>query len=207
MRNISLKSIENPPQITVSYEGYGRLYGDKTELIGFFKGDFRLPKSSSQKLIANETCEIGDLEVIGGSKIMFIPKNGRKFEPIYRYQYTIKTARFNDLVLSYKLYIQDAKGNQIKMTIHTDERSKIHGKNIITLSENFKPQHEYISDELKILNEAAKLWANADPDDKNTHPTNKQVADWLKVQGFSAISAEQGAVIIRPDWATKGRRK
>lgn len=209
MRNISLKSIENQPQITVSYEGYGRLYCGKeqVELIGFFKGNFRLLKSHSQELITNKTCEIGDLEAISSSRVMFRPKNGRKFEPIYCHPYTLKRYDKSEMVLNRRLHIQDAKGNQIKMTIHADERLTTHGKNTITLSENFKPQHEYISDELKTLNEAAKLWANADPDDKDTHPTNKQVSDWLKARGFSAISAEQGAVIIRPDWATKGRRK
>lgn len=67
--------------------------------------------------------------------------------------------------------------------------------------------HFHLSDDLITLNEAASvLWANADPAQRDTHPTNETVADWLKSKGFSAISAAQGAVIIRPKWAAKGRR-
>ena len=67
-------------------------------------------------------------------------------------------------------------------------------------------QQDYISNNLKILNDAAyKFWSNADPNQKDTHPTNQQVGDWLKEEGFSEASATQGAVIIRPKWAAKGR--
>lgn len=66
---------------------------------------------------------------------------------------------------------------------------------------------EHISNELKVLNQAAfEFWSTADPNDKNTHPTNDEVFNWLKKQGFSNISAKQGAVIIRPEWAASGRR-
>jgi hypothetical protein len=65
----------------------------------------------------------------------------------------------------------------------------------------------HLSEDLIILNEAASVfWLNADPDERDTHPTNEKVADWLKSKGYSAISATQGAVIIRPKWAAKGRR-
>jgi hypothetical protein len=65
----------------------------------------------------------------------------------------------------------------------------------------------HISEELRILIEAAdRFWSNADPDEKDTHPTNKKIEEWLKKQGFSDICAQQGAVIIRPEWGAKGRR-
>jgi len=65
----------------------------------------------------------------------------------------------------------------------------------------------HISKDLILLNRAAKeFWSTADPDDKATHPTNDEVTEWLKQQGMSQNSAEQGATIIRPEWAAKGRR-
>jgi hypothetical protein len=68
-------------------------------------------------------------------------------------------------------------------------------------------QQNPISKDLAILNEASSMfWLNADPEEKDTHPINEKVSDWLKSQGFSDISARQGAVIIRPEWAAKGRR-
>ena len=68
-------------------------------------------------------------------------------------------------------------------------------------------QQNPISKDLAKLNEASSLfWLNADPSDRDTHPTNDNVSDWLKSQGFSEISAKQGASIIRPEWAAKGRR-
>ena len=72
--------------------------------------------------------------------------------------------------------------------------------------EDEQPKH--ISVNLKLLNRAAReFWSTADPDDANTHPINEDVAHWLKSKGFSDISAQQGATIIRPEWATRGRRK
>jgi len=70
-------------------------------------------------------------------------------------------------------------------------------KNISTEAE----QRPHISKDLDILNIAATMfWLNADPTERDTHPTNKKVADWLKSQGYSDISATQGA------GAAKGRR-
>ncbi len=68
-------------------------------------------------------------------------------------------------------------------------------------------QLQHISKDLITLNKAAyEFWSTADPDDKTTHPTTDQVADWLKSKGYSDICAKQGAVIIRPEWAASGRR-
>jgi hypothetical protein len=66
------------------------------------------------------------------------------------------------------------------------------------------PNEAHISKDLAILNRAAyEFWSTAYPEDKNTHTKQQVVIDWLKSQGFSDISAKQGAVIIRPDWAKK----
>jgi hypothetical protein len=69
------------------------------------------------------------------------------------------------------------------------------------------PDLNSISKDLATLNNTAhKFWANADKDDKDTHPKQQDVISWLKSQGFSDISAKQGATIIRPKWAADGRR-
>jgi hypothetical protein len=66
---------------------------------------------------------------------------------------------------------------------------------------------DHISENLATLSKAAhKFWANADKDDKDTHPKQEVVKTWLLSQGFSDISATQGAVIIRPEWAAKSGR-
>ena len=66
-------------------------------------------------------------------------------------------------------------------------------------------QDKYISEALKTLNQAAaKFWKNADPEDKGTHPKNKEVIPWLIDNGFSGQGAKQGATLIRPKWAAKG---
>jgi hypothetical protein len=65
----------------------------------------------------------------------------------------------------------------------------------------------HVSDNLAILNQAAlKFWANADPKDNATHPINPTVASWLVSRGYSQALAGRGATIIRPEWATKGRK-
>jgi hypothetical protein len=68
-------------------------------------------------------------------------------------------------------------------------------------------QRNYISDDLRLLNRAAvEFWSTADPEDRNTHPKQAEVENWLKQQGLSFASAAQGAVIIRPEWGALGRR-
>jgi len=67
-------------------------------------------------------------------------------------------------------------------------------------------QQKHASKELVILNKAAlNFWANADPEQKDTHPKNEIVKSWLINNGFSDIKATNGASIIRPDWAAKGK--
>jgi hypothetical protein len=63
------------------------------------------------------------------------------------------------------------------------------------------------SDKLAYLNQAAaKFWANANPSDRATHPDNDAVAAWLEGKGYSASLALKGASIVRPDWASVGRK-
>ncbi|OAI00811.1 hypothetical protein A1332_18185 [Methylomonas methanica] len=86
-------------------------------------------------------------------------------------------------------------------------KSEIQSLDINLTPKLCEDQQGYISKFLTILNKAAfEFWSTADPDDKTTHPTNDQVASWLKSQGYSDINAKQGAVIIRPEWAASGRR-
>lgn len=64
----------------------------------------------------------------------------------------------------------------------------------------------HVSNSLSILNQAAtKFWANADKNDRSTHPKKSDVVAWLVEHGFSQITAESGSTIIRPEWAPTGR--
>lgn len=66
---------------------------------------------------------------------------------------------------------------------------------------------QHVSDRLAKLNQAAeKFWANADRDDRGTHPDNAAVTAWLIEQGFSQTLADKAATIIRPEWAPLGRK-
>lgn len=70
-----------------------------------------------------------------------------------------------------------------------------------------KNNNAYMSDDLKILIQAAtRFWGVVDPKHKDTHPKNVDVRDWLIKQGFSEVSATQGATIIRPKYAKSGGR-
>jgi hypothetical protein len=65
----------------------------------------------------------------------------------------------------------------------------------------------YVSDKLTAMQLAAKtFWANADPADKSTHSDNAKVSDWLVTHGFSSSQASVAASIIRPKWASVGRK-
>lgn len=65
----------------------------------------------------------------------------------------------------------------------------------------------HVSDKLAKMNQAAaKWWANADRDERGTHPDNATVTAWLVTQGFSQTLADKAATIIRPEWAPTGRK-
>jgi len=65
----------------------------------------------------------------------------------------------------------------------------------------------HVSNNLAILNQAStKFWANADPSDDTTHPINPIVEAWLIDRGYSETLAKKGATIVRPEWASKGRK-
>ena len=59
----------------------------------------------------------------------------------------------------------------------------------------------------ELLNAANKFWANYDPTDKTTAPTNKTVTDWLvNERGVSLRVAENMAQILRADHLPTGRK-
>lgn len=59
----------------------------------------------------------------------------------------------------------------------------------------------------KLAGAAQRFWANYDPADPTTAPTNQQVIDWLKGQGVSERTAEIMATILRADGLPTGPRK
>lgn len=66
---------------------------------------------------------------------------------------------------------------------------------------------EHVSRKLSVLNQAAdRFWSHADPKDRDTHPTNAQIAAWLEERGFTQTLAKKAASIIRPEWAPAGRK-
>ncbi|WP_321934419.1 hypothetical protein [Paraburkholderia sp. J8-2] len=102
----------------------------------------------------------------------------------------------------------------LEETLETDRARE--GELIRSLRAEIRQQREksnapvdrgYISDELTALNLAAeKFWKNANPDDRGTHRSNREVERWLiEERGFSQSLAAKGATIIRPDWASTGR--
>jgi hypothetical protein len=65
----------------------------------------------------------------------------------------------------------------------------------------------HTSDNLATLNQASsRFWSNADPVDNTTHPINSEVVAWLIQRGYSQTLAEKAAAILRPKWATVGRK-
>lgn len=65
----------------------------------------------------------------------------------------------------------------------------------------------YLSMKLAIMNQAAeKFWANADRNERETHPDNAKVAVWFERHGFSPTLASKAATLIRPEWAPTGRK-
>jgi hypothetical protein len=72
---------------------------------------------------------------------------------------------------------------------------------------SLSPQKGVVSNKLAYLNQASqKFWANADRDDRATHPKNVDVEAWLVVRGYSQTLAEKAATIVRPEWAETGRK-
>lgn len=67
----------------------------------------------------------------------------------------------------------------------------------------------HLSEKMTFMIQAAdKFWANAIRDDRETHPTNADVAKWLQKRSakFSESLSIKAATIIRPEWAPTGRK-
>ena len=70
-----------------------------------------------------------------------------------------------------------------------------------------KPNQNRESNALQLLRQAhMKWWANANSQDPSTHPVNRDVAAWLTERGLSHTLSNKAAMIIRPEWAHKGRK-
>lgn len=70
-----------------------------------------------------------------------------------------------------------------------------------------RASHDNVSDRLARMNQASfKFWGKADRNNRNTHPSNAEVAAWLAERDFSQSLAEKAASIIRPEWAPVGRK-
>lgn len=86
-------------------------------------------------------------------------------------------------------------GIDTNVNVPSDEKSRI------------VPERAHVSNNLAILNQAAtRFWANADRDDRTTHPSKADVVAWLIERGLSEVTAKNGATIIRPEWAPTGRK-
>jgi hypothetical protein len=80
-------------------------------------------------------------------------------------------------------------------------------RNVVEAPSSLTVDHECESKQLRLVNQAYKeFWSTAERDNKNTHSTNEAVAIWLMKRDFTKTLADKAATIIRPDWATKGRR-
>lgn len=70
------------------------------------------------------------------------------------------------------------------------------------------PWGDHETELLRHLGAAAeRFWANYDPEQPDTAPTNEQVADWLVSRGVSKNLATSIATILRADNLPAGRRK
>ena len=84
---------------------------------------------------------------------------------------------------------------------------EINQKGDVAEKSDFVANHGYKSNKLAYLNQAALIfWARSDPGDRSTHSDNSAVAEWLMSKGYSKTMAEKGASIIRPEWASVGRK-
>ena len=69
------------------------------------------------------------------------------------------------------------------------------------------PWGHYETELLGHLAAAARhWWANFDPSDKTTAPTNQQVAEWLQTRGVAKSMADKIATILRADGLPTGPR-
>lgn len=113
--------------------------------------------------------------------------------------------RISNMILSKNTVIQ------IRLELEKNKQNKATGASNPIGAQDISIDSELNSSyfpNLVILIKAAKYkWGNADPNEKDTHPTNDTVEKYLKGQGFSTHMASVGSSIIRPNYAIKGRKK
>ena len=68
-------------------------------------------------------------------------------------------------------------------------------------------QRGHVSDKLATLNQAsATHWANADREDRGTHPKNADVGEWLSKLQLREVPPPRAARSEGPEWAPTGRK-
>ena len=163
------------------------------------------------KIIAPVPVFIGDSFILEDSQLEDIVKNGEAFINFTEdgYLSTSNKFKFGKVTVT----TQQLAISEKDFKYMTEPDSKVEQSHYVysEISEEsgsleaLELALSYHSNQLKILNQASeKFWGNADPNEKDTHTKNEIVINWLTEQGFSRISAKQGATIIRPSWAAKG---
>lgn len=109
-----------------------------------------------------------------------------------------------------KLYAPDESGYWL---IDSDNYFEISSRNLCIFTKDIKAYlaqkgltenisiKEFPKDLKTLILAYEKLWANADPKEKDTWRKNDDVETWLKSQGYGNNPAKVGASIIRPDYA------
>lgn len=101
-------------------------------------------------------------------------------------------------------YPADGLPNDAVMVVRTESLHEFAGgESNVT----YRISHANVSEQLAMMNQASyKFWSNVDRYDKSEHPSNAKVAAWLVEREFSQSLADRAATIIRPKWATAGRK-
>jgi hypothetical protein len=164
-----------------------------------------------QKIIGGEPVEATE------TRVFLLPYAGNGFdEEVYEPVEFVdeKKVGINYFIENGIPVYQTDRGHFVPQTLHEDVTLVIRTDSLLEFQQTMNRAPEtkssnfaHLSDKLAILNQAAvKWWANADRQDRGTHPDNSTVVTWLIDRGFSQTLADKAATIIRPDWAPTGRK-
>lgn len=137
------------------------------------------------------------------------PEHMEAFPPIHFIEWAIKkqiTIPWLEWAQQNKLISTVTEGSTKESTVsHHPDQSAL--TRLPASSSATSTDRAHVSDKLtKLIQAAEKHWKNADRNDPDTQPKNSEVVHWLVKQGFSETLADKAATIIRPEWASTGRK-
>lgn len=141
------------------------------------------------------------------SKLFYFEHSKQKIKKNKNKNVYFKHSETIESVIVNKVFDFNFIKNQCEFSAYEVKLIENENNYIISKKKGSHIPHNNVSDYLAYLNQASSIfWGNVPVNEKINYPSNATIENWLIDRGFPETLAKKGATIIRPNWASKGRK-